>query len=121
MHLPHFLLSKTKMSFGSNPGQLNNNSDDMELQQNIGYDEKIQFLVTATGEIKMISNQIGQELAEQNILIDDVNDQMDTVKDRLEKYNKQMKDLTHSKQGPLLLISVILTLVFLFLFFWVIL
>lgn len=101
----------------------NNNypSGDLELQQNIGYDEKIQFLVSATGEIKCISNAIGQELDEQNLILDEVGDQLDTVKNRLETYNNQMKDLTHSKQGPLLLISVILTIVFLFLFFWVIL
>ena len=94
---------------------------ELEQQQNIGYDEKIQFLVTATGEIKYISNQIGQELDEQNLIIEDVGNHLENVKDKLENINKQMKELTHSKQGPLLLISVILTIVFLFLFFWVIL
>ncbi|KAK8900562.1 hypothetical protein M9Y10_002889 [Tritrichomonas musculus] len=105
------------------PDESKNNypSGELELQQNIGYDEKIQFLVSATGEIKCISNAIGQELDEQNLILDEVDDQLDTVKGRLEKYNNQMKELTHSKQGPLLLISVILTIVFLFLFFWVIL
>jgi hypothetical protein len=94
---------------------------EIALQRNVGYDEKIKFLVTATGEIKCISKQIGQELDEHAILIDDLSQNLDTTKDRLQHYSAQMKELTHSKDGPLLLISVVLTLVLIFLITWVIL
>lgn len=93
----------------------------IEAQQNIGYEEKIEFLVTATGEVKQISKAIGDELDEHKILLDDVSESMDKVHERLEKYNKQMQALVHSKEGPLTLIAVILTLVLIFLVVWVIL
>lgn len=90
-------------------------------QQGIGYDEKIDFLVTGTGEIKRISKAIGQELEDHRIMLDDVSHEMDTAKDRLENYNKKMKELAQSKEGPLVLISVVLTLILIFLVVWVIL
>lgn len=90
-------------------------------EENQGYDEKTTFLLTASGEIKQISSQIGQELIEQNMMLDDLGDQMENVKQRLDRYNEQMREITHSKEGPLFLISVILTLVLIFLLFWVIL
>jgi hypothetical protein len=64
------------------------------------YDEKIMFLVTATGEIKCISNAIGQELDEQNMMLEDLAQNMDAVGGRLERYNERMRNLTHSKEGP---------------------
>ena len=102
---------------------MSDHGDNLNLSQErtLGYDEKIELLVTGTGEIKMISKEIGQELNEQNLLLEDVSQNMDTVKDRLKKYNQQMKDITHSKEGPLLLISVVLTLILIFLVTWVIL
>lgn len=90
-------------------------------ERTLGYDEKIELLVTGTGEIKRISKEIGHELDEHNLMLNDVSENMDTVKDRLEKYNHKMKEITHSKEGPLLLISVILTLILIFLVTWVIL
>jgi syntaxin 6 len=87
----------------------------------LGYEEKIQLLVTTTGEIKCISKAIGQELQDQDIIIDDISHNLDTVKSRLDRYNAQARELAHSKEGPLLLISVILTIVLIFLVTWVIL
>ena len=94
---------------------------ELDIEQNLTFDEKVTFLVTTTGEIKCISKQIGQELHEQNMLLDDMGQEMDKVKNRLDKYNNQMKEIVHSKQGPLLLISVILTIILVFLISWVIL
>jgi hypothetical protein len=87
----------------------------------LGYDEKVTLLVTATGEIKCLSKAIGHELADQEVIIDEVSHDLDTVKDRLQRYNDQARELTHSKEGPLLLISVVLTIILIFLVTWVIL
>jgi hypothetical protein len=87
----------------------------------LGYEDRVQLLVTATGEIKCISKAIGQELQDQDIIIDDISQNLDTVKSRLDRYNTQARELAHSKEGPLLLISVILTIVLIFLVTWVIL
>ena len=109
-------LNKSIILIMSDPSGLN-----LAHEQNLGYDEKIELLVTGTGEIKRISKEIGQELNEQNLMLEEVSQNMDTVKGRLTKYNKQMKEITHSKEGPLLLISVVLTLILIFLVTWVIL
>lgn len=90
-------------------------------EQDLGYDEKIELLVTGTGEIKRISKEIGNELEAHNLMLSEVSENMTSVQDRLEKYNQKMKQITHSKEGPLLLISVILTLILVFLVTWVIL
>ena len=90
-------------------------------ERSLGYDEKIELLVTGTGEIKRISKEIGHELDEHNLMLTEISEDMDTVKDRLQKYNNKMKEIAHSKEGPLLLISVILTLILVFLVTWVIL
>lgn len=94
---------------------------EQELQSNIGYDEKIQFLVTATGEIKQISKMIGTEVDEQLIMLNQTSDKMDSVNEKLTKFNKDLKELTHSKQGPLMLISIILTIVLIVLVLFVVL
>ena len=83
-------------------------------------EQNLNYIINQTGEIKQITIMIGDELQNQNEMLQNVSEKMDNVQDRLQRNIQNMEKLTHSKNSPLMLISVILTLVLIFLIFWLI-
>ena len=83
-------------------------------------EQNLNYIINQTGEIKQITIMIGDELQSQNQMLSDVSNRMDTIQDKLQRNIQNMEKLTHSKNSPLLLISVILTLILIFLIYWLI-
>ncbi|EAY22181.1 SNARE domain containing protein [Trichomonas vaginalis G3] len=78
----------------------------------------LNMIVQQTGEVKQITIMIGDELENQNKMLLDVDNKMDTVQDKIKKNIEAMEKLTQSSNGPLILICVILTLVLIGLLYW---
>lgn len=99
----------------SNPSTLFN---EQELESSITYDQKLDLLVNSTGEVKQIANEIGQRLDESNLEFADINQKMTTVKNDLDNAVDRLQNLTTTKSGCLAILSFVLTLVAIFLFFY---
>ena len=82
-------------------------------------EQNLNMIVNQTGEIKQITIMIGNELQEQNKILSDVSEKMETIQGKLEKNIQNMEKLTQSKNSPLCVVSVVLTLVLLFLLYLV--
>ena len=83
-------------------------------------EQNLNYIINQTGEIKQITIMIGDELQTQNQILSDMSTHMDTIQDKLKKNIHNIEQLTRSKNSPLLLISVILTLILIFLIYWLI-
>lgn len=90
----------------------------MEREQQ---EQNLNLIVEQTGEVRHITIQINEELKNQNLLLSDMQEHMDTIDKKLQKNVQNMEKLAQSKQGPLLLVSIILTILLVGLVYWIIL
>ena len=82
-------------------------------------EQNLNMIINQTGEIKQITIMIGNELHEHNKLLSDVSEKMETIQGKMERNIQNMEKLTQSKNSPLCIISIVLTLVLIFLLYLV--
>lgn len=88
------------------------------LAQREQQEQNLNLIAEATGEVRQMSIVINDELRNQNQMLADVQNKMDTVQDKIQRNVEQMEKLTQSSEGPLLLICVVLTLILIGMVYW---
>lgn len=100
--------------------------DDTQQQQQLmisNQDEQIDMIGTSVGVLKNMSHQIGNEMDEQAVMLDDFAHEMDTTESKMDNVMKKMAKVLHMSNdrrqwcaiGVLLLIMVIVIILFFFL------
>ncbi|XP_060066079.1 syntaxin-6-like [Ylistrum balloti] len=97
--------------------------DDTTQQQQLlieSQDDQLEKIGTSVGVLKNMSHQIGNELEEQNIMLDDFGHQMDTTESKMDATMKKMAKVLHMSNDKrqwcaiFVLLGVLLIVVILF-------